>query len=128
MKKAKLILLLISLVTIAGGAFSYNFINAMRNGRPAYTYTGSITWISTMIGTKPYSTTVPVCIPLSILFSTAYVTNVGLAATNIYTTALANTIFTTTTAVGGPTVSTTLLITICNANAPLANTLVTTLQ
>ncbi|QHS61043.1 hypothetical protein [Chitinophaga agri] len=128
MKKAKIILVLVSLLAAAGGVFSYNTIKAMRNMRPAYTYTGGITWTSTTIGIKIYSTTIPVCVTLSILGKTAYVTNVGIPAADVYTTANANTIFTTTTAVGGPTVSTTLPITICNTHAPLTNTLATTLQ
>lgn len=125
MKKARIILTSIALLAVVGGAFAFK---AMRNLRPAYTYTGGTTWSSTTVGTLTYSTIVPVCVPLSIVGSTAYVSSIGEAAENVYTTTFSATVFTTKTAAAGPILSTTFTKTLCNAAAPLANTLITTLQ
>lgn len=126
MKKARIILSCIALLAVIGGSLAFR---AMISQAEAYTYTGSTTWTSTTVGTKIYSTTVPVCVRLTLGALPAYRTSDILAvpATNVYKTTIANTIFTTTTTVAGATVttSTTLPITKCDL-APFANTFLTT--
>lgn len=125
MKKEKLILITITLLTAVGSSFSFKVYRGLY---PAYTYTGGTTWISTTVGTKVYSTAVPQCVRLSIGPSVAFISNFGIPTSNVYRTTFANVVFTTTTSPGGPTVSTTLPTTICHVCCPLANTFITTIQ
>lgn len=124
MKKARIILTCIAFLAVVGGAFAFN---VLRNLRQAYTFTGGTTWISTTVGTKVYSTTIAHCVPISLAGQTAYISNVGVPAPGIYSTSASSTVFTSTTA-GGLTISTTLPANTCNTAAPLANTLLTTVQ
>lgn len=124
MNKARITLTIIMLSALLGGAFAFN---SMRTLVRAYTYTGGITWISTTVGTKVYSTTVPICVGLSLGPSTLYVGQLGIPATNVYTARTTNTVFTTTIS-PGVIVSTTLPAVICNTINVLANTNITTVQ
>lgn len=128
MKKARIIFACIALLAVVGGALAFK---AMTTQGVAYTFTGGTTWTSTTVGTKIYSTTVPICATLSLGVLPAYRTNdvFAIPATNVYSTTLANTVFTTTTTVAGATIttSTTLPITKCNIANPLANTFVTSI-
>lgn len=124
MKKAKIILTSIILSAIVGGTLAFSIL---RNLRPAYTYTGGTTWISTTVGIQVYSTTAPHCIPLSIGLWTGYISNVGMPYPNVYSMSWISTRFTTTTTPGGLTVSTTLPALICNTWFPIT-TFITSLQ
>ncbi|QHS61044.1 hypothetical protein [Chitinophaga agri] len=125
MKKAKIALIGIIFLTVGGGALAFKVVRGLN---PAYTYLGSTTWISTVVGTLVYSTTAPVCVRLSIGPSIAFISNVGIPAQDVYRTTLTNTVFTTTTSFGGPTVSTTRPTTICHICCPLAQTFISTIQ
>lgn len=77
---------------------------------------------------KTYSTTIPVCPPIYIGPSIAYLTNVpGLAVSNVYKHTFINTILTTTTS-GSIILQTTLPFNICDTKNPITNTLITTIQ
>lgn len=123
MKKARIILSCIALLTVVGGAFAFK---AMTTQGRAYSYTGT-TLSSTITAGKTYYTIVPVCVPVSIGPSAAYLSNIGLPATNLYATTLTNRSFSTTTAPGVWTY-TTLPVTTCDFPNPKVNTFITTVQ
>lgn len=125
MKKARIAIIGIIFLTVGGGVLAFK---SLRGIYPAYTYTGSTTWVSTVVGTLVYSTTIPVCVRLSIGPSVAFISNFGIPAQNVYSMTFTNTVFTTTTSLGGPILSTARPTTICHTCCPLFQTFITTIQ
>lgn len=112
MKKAKIILGVIALLAVAGGAFAVKarFDEADR----LFILAGGSKVTTTQVGTVVYSTTIPNCTTTNRFIRESGGTPV---AGFSVTTTNANTVttFTATTAVGGPTLSTILTYPYCTA-------------
>ena len=90
MKRARIVLSLVALFAVAGGAFAFK---AMRNGQPAYTLTDQYT-----IGGVVYTAADPTLVPLN---PARFISTTGVLTTVFSTTSSVLNQTTTFTRVGG---------------------------